>query len=708
MNIISNKSEKSLSKRLTVVVLGLALIASGFVVPANTEAQSATSVLVQFNRDLTMGSTGTDVAALQTILIEKGFLNIPPGVAKGYFGPLTRSALARYQASVGIMPSVGYFGPITKAHFNSMAGVTPQVPGCPPGAIFNFLTGARCDAVQVPGCPPGAIFNFLTGVRCDLASPSPSPSPTPDGDGDDDDELSGGAGSISSYKLISALNNERVGEDEKDVNIAGLEIEASQGSDIEISAIRLVFDGGTATSDFDRYADDVSIWLDGEEVARVDASEFDDDNDWSSTVTLDRGAIIRRGDKGEVIVAISGIRNLDSADEGDTWTVDFRSVRFRDAQGATISEDPGTAVRTLSFESFAAARNAELRIRADDDSINQERVIDVHATDDTDNVAITSFTLEARGNSDLEITKFGVNVDVTGAAHVDDAISAIYLWIDGERVATGVAFDDADGVNVGQDEDYLFDDIDFIIEAGDTVNAEIRVDFNSTAGDLDEGDTIMVTLGETETDQANLVDVEDESGTQLQDADISGQVTAGPHSLFAAGINVTFVSSNATTDGASAGTATGDDTGIYEIVFDVTSFGDDVFIDGDVIASTTANAIVAGADGIIWGTTTNSSATTTFDSIVSFAILEAEGFEGSSSSAPDVTTTGALSYGVPEGETRRFKLKINLGPVTGDVQAGIRLRGISWDTDSGDTHDNLYNFNLGRFRTDTIFLNQQD
>ena len=77
MNIISNKSEKSLSKRLTVVVLGLALIASGFVVPANTEAQSATSVLVQFNRDLTMGSTGTDVAALQTILIEKGFLNIP-------------------------------------------------------------------------------------------------------------------------------------------------------------------------------------------------------------------------------------------------------------------------------------------------------------------------------------------------------------------------------------------------------------------------------------------------------------------------------------------------------------------------------------------------------------------------------------------------------------------------------------------------------
>ena len=218
----------------------------------------------------------------------------------------------------------------------------------------------------------------------------------------------------------------------------------------------------------------------------------------------------------------------------------------------------------------------------------------------------------------------------------------------------------------------------------------------------------MVTLGETETDQANLVDVEDESGTQLQDADISGQVTAGPHSLFAAGINVTFVSSNATTDGASAGTATGDDTGIYEIVFDVTSFGDDVFIDGDVIASTTANAIVAGADGIIWGTTTNSSATTTFDSIVSFAILEAEGFEGSSSSAPDVTTTGALSYGVPEGETRRFKLKINLGPVTGDVQAGIRLRGISWDTDSGDTHDNLYNFNLGRFRTDTIFLNQQD
>lgn len=73
----------------------------------------------QFVRNLTVGSSGDDVSSLQTWLEQKGFLVIPTGVAKGYFGNLTRTALAKYQASVGITPAVGYFGPITRAKVNS-------------------------------------------------------------------------------------------------------------------------------------------------------------------------------------------------------------------------------------------------------------------------------------------------------------------------------------------------------------------------------------------------------------------------------------------------------------------------------------------------------------------------------------------------------------------------------------------------------------
>ena len=41
-------------------------------------------------------------------------MNVPTGVALGYYGAMTKSAVARYQASLSVTPAVGYFGPITK------------------------------------------------------------------------------------------------------------------------------------------------------------------------------------------------------------------------------------------------------------------------------------------------------------------------------------------------------------------------------------------------------------------------------------------------------------------------------------------------------------------------------------------------------------------------------------------------------------------
>jgi hypothetical protein len=73
----------------------------------------------QFTKNLTVGSSGDDVARLQTWLVQKGFLVMPAGVSKGYFGNLTRTALAQYQISAGITPAVGYFGPITRTKINA-------------------------------------------------------------------------------------------------------------------------------------------------------------------------------------------------------------------------------------------------------------------------------------------------------------------------------------------------------------------------------------------------------------------------------------------------------------------------------------------------------------------------------------------------------------------------------------------------------------
>ena len=76
-----------------------------------------------FTRDLTVGSRGDDVHALQVFLVQQDTGPAAHALEKNattrYFGPLTRAALAEYQKSVGIRPAVGYFGPITRAYLKA-------------------------------------------------------------------------------------------------------------------------------------------------------------------------------------------------------------------------------------------------------------------------------------------------------------------------------------------------------------------------------------------------------------------------------------------------------------------------------------------------------------------------------------------------------------------------------------------------------------
>ena len=84
--------------------------------------------------DLTVGSSGAQVSALQSALVAQGHLVMPAGVAMGYFGSLTKAAVMKWQAANGV-PATGYFGPLSRAKFNASAGVgaTGTVPGATVG-----------------------------------------------------------------------------------------------------------------------------------------------------------------------------------------------------------------------------------------------------------------------------------------------------------------------------------------------------------------------------------------------------------------------------------------------------------------------------------------------------------------------------------------------------------------------------------------------
>src|SRR6185437_2808164 len=67
-----------------------------------------------FETDLTVGSTGADVTALQNALTTAGDYT---GPVTGYFGSLTQTAVKTYQTSKGIS-ATGYVGPLTRASLN--------------------------------------------------------------------------------------------------------------------------------------------------------------------------------------------------------------------------------------------------------------------------------------------------------------------------------------------------------------------------------------------------------------------------------------------------------------------------------------------------------------------------------------------------------------------------------------------------------------
>lgn len=78
-------------------------------------AGSVSGVAVgNITQSLTLGSTGANVTLLQQYLVAKGVLTMPAGTSYGYFGPLTKFALAKFQQQNGISPAVGFFGPVTK------------------------------------------------------------------------------------------------------------------------------------------------------------------------------------------------------------------------------------------------------------------------------------------------------------------------------------------------------------------------------------------------------------------------------------------------------------------------------------------------------------------------------------------------------------------------------------------------------------------
>ena len=129
----------------TLIATGVAFLALASVASAAT-----------FSRNLTVGSSGADVTALQTTLIAGGYA-IPAG-ATGYFGSQTQKAVKEYQVAKGIVnPGTGFVGPLTLKVLNGGAAVASvDMTACPSWATCTAkatgVTGsASTGSITTPG-----------------------------------------------------------------------------------------------------------------------------------------------------------------------------------------------------------------------------------------------------------------------------------------------------------------------------------------------------------------------------------------------------------------------------------------------------------------------------------------------------------------------------------------------------------------------------
>lgn len=134
--------------------------------PVSTGGTSgSTGSSYAFTRNLTVGSTGDDVKALQQILINAGFLKI--SAATNYFGSMTQSALAAWQKANNISPAAGYFGALTRQAMSSVSG-TPSSPvqtGAP--MTISLATDSPMAQSIASGAVnmPVAKINFTAGSQ---------------------------------------------------------------------------------------------------------------------------------------------------------------------------------------------------------------------------------------------------------------------------------------------------------------------------------------------------------------------------------------------------------------------------------------------------------------------------------------------------------------------------------------------------------------
>jgi peptidoglycan hydrolase-like protein with peptidoglycan-binding domain len=519
---------------------------------AQLSAASGTSMSATFTRSLTIGSTGSDVTALQNWLISKGY-TIPAG-ATGYFGAQTKAAVAAYQSAKGISPAAGYFGPITMASVNSQGGTTTTTT------------------------TTGGTTTTTTGT------------------------LSGSEGSLDNFKIVGSSNTSFNQADSEQAY--GFEFKAD-GSDLQVNRVDYdIYNSNNQGSVRPWNIFQTATLMDGNTtVGTVDVSNS---SNWSEDGTATNGNQIYR-------VRFDGLKDVvkmgATADYYLTLTTQNAISGSNVGSGAQyalyLAGQGVRATDAMGIQQYTSSNNGSVATLSVDNTTNGSVVIStgsdnpqtstVQADDQnvTTGVTLNTFTLQAKNAA---VTVYTIPVTVaTTTSNASAVIRSLKLYqgstlLDTESIPSG---------SIASPYTVSFQNLDLAIPSGTTDSFKVVADINKVSGGFAQGASVTVSVP-----NGNTAGFDIENGSNTITA--SGAAAGNPITFYSTGLGVDpspTTSVNVTVNGNSA-----QQTGTFNLTFNVTAFGQDIYVSSTTNGITTPNPT---AGGLIQVVGVNGNGTTT-------------------------------------------------------------------------------------------------
>jgi peptidoglycan hydrolase-like protein with peptidoglycan-binding domain len=659
------------------------LIATGVAVLAVATVAAAQGYA--FNTNLTVGSTGPDVSALQTWLIGAGY-SIPAisnGTAvKGYFGSQTKAAVEQFQAAHGV-PATGFVGPLTRGVLNGGANTAMSTN------TFQCPAGYTCVA-NVPAttatCPAGLVCTPATGTT---VTGAPAGITTP-----------GVSGTLTIAQSGSVANGATFNTGQT-VNVAGFKLQAGP-SDMQVNTI---------TGDFN-----VRPWLYFSSFSLVNQStgqvlipsiplsaasftEITPSEDYRITIS-GLNFVVPHGQTVNVVLtgtALSGI----SQNTGTYIDLISASVRSVDGTGVVDTENVSSGyvlgtntTSILGSVLYNGNQTANLIASIDPTSPNAQ-VIQTQTGSVTNNVPLAVFDIQAQNNT-ATLQGLTINVGVNGTVNsVAATLSNVFNTIElqaGGNTYYGTMTNVTTVGNVSEGTVVFNSNVSVPLALGTNVPLKIIANVNQGVNGV-TASTSLVTPAVTGT-SANFVGVDANYNTPTVNA--NGTIASA----------ITTFSTNAavTVTAGSIGTPTYTPTTQSNVT-------------GNTGANFPFSFTVAAGTSAVYISATPASAVTVTSSLVPTStsvtsITAGSTIPGDTNSGLGTNATG--SYIVPSNSSRTFTVGVNLsayGATTTVSNAIVAITGVYYSsspTASGSVtstgSESLYTSNLSSLQSPGVSL----